>query len=76
MKKQFFKPGIEYQILIYKDQKLITEFYNSYLNSFNDILNILNYEIDYFYNNKILTFEITNLKTLQSLYKRKVIRLK
>lgn len=76
MKNNFFKPGIEYQILIYKDQKLITEFYNSYLSNFNDIIKILNYEIDYFYNNKILTFEITNLKTFQSLYKRKIIRLK
>lgn len=75
MKKFKFNPKNEYQVLIFHKQNLILENYSFYLNSFNDILKLINYDLDYFYNNKILTFEITNLKTFETLYKRKVIRL-
>lgn len=75
MKKFIFNPNIEYQIQIFYKHILITETNRFYLSSFKDILKILNYELDYFYNNKILTFEIMNLKTYEIMYKRKVIRL-
>lgn len=75
MKKFKFNPSNEYQIQIYHNGKIINEIYTHYLKSFNDILKLINFDLDYFYNNKILTFEITNLKTLETLYKRKVIRL-
>lgn len=75
MKKFKFNPRVEYQIIVSVNGVTITETYSYYLKSFSDVLKLINNDLDYFYNNKILTFEILNLKTYEILYKRKVIRL-